>query len=88
MNTVPCLASGLSAQVFRGRDAIRHRAAGEILPPVVYVTAIERTTAGINKLEGRHDERANQVREYVAAGLSDDGDGQPLGLRGWNGQET
>ena len=54
----------------------------------VYGTAIERTTAGINKPEGRHDERANQVREYVAAGLSDDGDGQPLGLRGWNGQET
>ena len=32
-----------------------------------------RTTAGINKTDGRHDEIPNQVRRCVAASPSDDG---------------
>ena len=37
---------------------------------------IGRTALGINKTDGRHEERANRVRRCVAASLSDNG-GQP-----------
>ena len=43
---------------------------------LIYVTTIGRTALGINKTDGRHEERANRVRRCVVASLSDNG-GQP-----------
>ena len=37
-----------------------------------HVTSVGRTTAGINKAEGWHNERPKQFRRYVAASLADD----------------
>ena len=49
----------------------RHRAGGKNpRTEPVYVMTFERITAGINKTDRRHDERADQVRRCVTAGIS------------------